>query len=73
MISLKETIRKVQRTVDGDVDDIGTGGSSSNHTGDGDTGGIVRMDVDGEIGVLLSDSPDKPVVEEGATEHLPDR
>ena len=50
------------RTINGDIDNIGTGLGTGEHTSNGDTGGVVRVDVDGEVGVGFSDSTNQPVM-----------
>ena len=46
-------------TVNGDVDDISTGGSSGQHTSSRDTCRIVRVHVDRKVRVLLPDGTDE--------------
>ena len=45
--------------VDRDIDDIGTSGSAGEHTGGGDTSGVVRVNVDGHVGELLAQGTDE--------------
>ena len=47
------------RTGDGDIDDISTGSRSGQHTSSGDTGSVMRVDVNGEVGVFLANSTNK--------------
>jgi hypothetical protein len=46
-------------TVNGDIDDIGSSGGAREHGSSRDTGGVVRVNVDGVIGELLSEGPDE--------------
>lgn len=45
--------------IDGNVNDISTGSSASNHARGSDTSSVVRVDVDRKLGMSLSDSTDK--------------
>lgn len=45
-----------RQAVSGSVDNIGSCGGAGGHGSDTSTGGVVSVDVDGEIGVLLADS-----------------
>lgn len=49
-----------RRTVNSNVDDIGACSSSSDHRRRGDAGSVMRVDVDGQVRVLLADFPDEP-------------
>jgi hypothetical protein len=49
-------------TINGDVDDIGTGLGTGEHTSNSDTSGIVRVNVDREVGVGLSNSANQPTI-----------
>ena len=44
-----------RQAVGGSVDNIGTGDSAGGHGGNTSTGGVVGVDVDGEVGVLGAD------------------
>ena len=46
-------------TVNCDIDDVGPGGGGSQHTSSGDTGSVMRVNVDGEVGVFLANSTNK--------------
>ena len=46
-------------TIYGDIDDICTRQSTGNHTGSCDTGRVMRVDVDWEIGVSLPNCADE--------------
>jgi hypothetical protein len=48
-------------TVDGDVDDISSSSGTGEHTGGRDTGSVVRVDVDGEVGELGANGSDEAV------------
>jgi hypothetical protein len=50
------------RTINGDIDDIGTCLGTGKHTSDSDTGGIVRVYMDRQVGMSLSDSTNQPIV-----------
>lgn len=47
------------KVIDGDVNHIGTCGGTSDHARGSDTSSIVRVNVDGKLGVGLSNSTDK--------------
>lgn len=42
-------------TVDRNINDISTRSGGGDHAGSGNTGSVVRVDVDREVGVLLAD------------------
>jgi hypothetical protein len=46
-------------TVDGDVHDVGTSSSGGEHARSSNTGGVVGVDVDRQVRVLLADSSDE--------------
>ena len=48
------------RTVNSNIDDIGACRCSSDHRRRGDAGSIMRVYVDGQVGVLLADFSDEP-------------
>lgn len=50
---------ETREVIDGNVDDISTGSSTSNHARGSDTSSVMRVDVDRELGMGLSDSTDK--------------
>ena len=50
------------RTINGDIDNIGTGLGTGKHTSNSNTGGIVRVNVDRQVGVSLSDSTNQPSI-----------
>lgn len=47
-------------TVDCNIDDISTCSCGCEHARNGNAGGVVGVDVDGEVGVLLADRTDEP-------------
>lgn len=47
--------RQSREDVDGNVDNVGSGGGAGNHARGGDTGRVVRVDVNRQVGVVLSD------------------
>lgn len=47
-------------TVNGNVNDVGASLGGSDHARRGDTGGVVRVHVDREVGVSLADRADEP-------------
>lgn len=47
--------------VDCEIDDVGTCSGGCEHAGNGNTGGVVGVDVNGEVGVLLADGTNKPL------------
>lgn len=53
MITFEHTKRL---TVNSDVDNIGPSSGRSNHASSGDTGSVMRMDMNGKIWVRLPDS-----------------
>lgn len=58
-------------TVDGNVHDVGASSSRGKHACSGDTSGIVRVDVDGQVGVLLPDSSNESAIHK-STVSIPD-
>lgn len=60
VLSVKGLETGLELTIDGDIDDISTSLSTGEHTANGDTGSVVRVDVDGEVRVGLSDSANEP-------------
>ena len=57
--------KRMRHTINGNINDIGAGFGTGKHTTHGDTGGIVRVNVDGQVRVSLSDSPDQPIISNG--------
>lgn len=57
-------------TINGNVDDVGAGLSSGQHGRDGDTGRVVRVDVDRQVRVGLSDRANQPVIVSGTIRAL---
>lgn len=55
-----ENERDLLPTVNGDIDNIGSGSSACEHACSGDTGSVVGVDVDRQIRVSLSDSANQP-------------
>lgn len=47
-------------TVNSNIDNVGACSRSSNHGRRGDAGSVMRVDVDGQVGVLLADFSDEP-------------
>lgn len=45
--------------VDGDIDDISSCGGGGEHGSGRDTSGVVRVNVDGEVGILLANGTDQ--------------
>ena len=60
--------KAIERTIDRDINDIGSGSSTGEHGSSGDTSGIVGMNMDGEVGVSLSDSSNEPETSEKKNE-----
>jgi hypothetical protein len=56
------TRSRLKRTINGDIDDIGTRFGTGKHTSNSNTGGIVRVNVDRQVGVSLSDSTNQPII-----------
>ena len=54
-------MRLRRRTVNSNIDDVGASHRRGDHGGGRDTRGVVRVDVDGEVGVLLPDRGDETV------------
>ena len=52
---------KQELTVDSNVNNVSTSRRRRQHRRSRDTRGVVRVDVDGEIRVLLADSTDETV------------
>lgn len=50
----------VRRTVNSDVDDVSASHRRGDHGGGRDTRGVVRVDVDREVGILLTDGTNQP-------------
>jgi hypothetical protein len=50
----------IELTIDGDINDICTSLGTGEHTANGDTGSVVRVDVNGKVRVGLSDSANEP-------------
>lgn len=46
--------------INGKVDDISTCSGGCEHARNGNAGGVVGVDVDGEVGILLADRTDEP-------------
>jgi len=46
--------------VDGNIYDVGSSCGSSEHGSSGDSSSVVRVDVDREVGIALTDGTDEP-------------
>ena len=47
-------------TIDSDVNNVRAGGGAGQHAGSSDAGSVVRVDMDGEVGVLLAEGTNEP-------------
>lgn len=52
--------KKPRLTVNSDINDISTSGGRGEHAGYSNTSSIVRVNVNGEVGILLANSTDEP-------------
>jgi hypothetical protein len=50
-----EHVRERQRTVNGNIDDVGAGSCSREHARGGDTGRVMGVDMNGKVGILCAD------------------
>jgi len=57
-----------RRTVDSNINDIGSSGGTGEHGSSSDTGGVVGVNMDGKVGVSLSDSSNEPETSEEKNE-----
>lgn len=48
-----------KRTINRNIDNIRSCQRASNHTGGRDTGGVMRMNMDGNIGIFFPDGADQ--------------